>query len=124
MKIKIGILTAVLILAIATPTFAQFFKTGSDLIPHWQAYKATEGPSATSKQSHDSALFMGYVTGVCDAVLQTDINFAKATSDQMTVGQVSVIVGKYLDDHPEEWHLSGAVIVRKALRKAFVKKTP
>jgi hypothetical protein len=68
----------------------------------------------------DAGIFMGYVMGVSDA-MDKDTEYLLASPGKMTVGQVCSIVGKYLDNHPEEWHLSGAEIVRKALRDAFLK---
>jgi Rap1a immunity proteins len=37
-------------------------------------------------------------------------------------GQVDAVVGKYLDDHPEEWNQPASVLVYKALRSMFPPK--
>jgi len=55
------------------------------------------------------------LTGVADA--NQNLVPVGATKDQ-----ICAIVGKYLESHPEEWTQEGAVIVKKALIKAFQKK--
>ncbi len=59
--------------------------------------------------------FRSYVDGVVDAL--NGIKFC--TPDNGTSGQFSTIVGKYLQDHPEEWTEPGPEIVSRALSKPF-----
>jgi hypothetical protein len=109
----------ILLLTIAMPATAQF-KKGSDLVPIWRAYKKSTSKSITDNRN--SALFMGYVEGVTDALIMSDSELLGAIAESMTTARDCAIVGKYLDEHPEEWHLSGSVIVQKALRAAFIKR--
>jgi hypothetical protein len=110
----------ILLLTIAAPAMAQF-KKGSDLAPLWRSYKKSTSKSSSTDYRNNS-VFMGYVEGVTDALIMSDSELLGAIAESMTTDKACAIVGKYLDDHPEEWHLSGAVIVQKALRAAFVKK--
>ncbi len=42
-----------------------------------------------------------------------------------TLGQWLAVVGKYLDDHPEEWNLSAEILVYRALHAVWLgKKKP
>jgi Rap1a immunity proteins len=58
--------------------------------------------------------FFGYIQGVADA---TEKSYCKKTT--LSVQQISKIVLKYLDGHPEEWGQPAVVTVSKALKEAF-----
>ncbi len=122
MKTVSRILLVALMLAATSPVFAQF-KTGKELVKYWQAFqRATKSPSS-DQDCADRATFMGYVAAANDALLLVDADYALAVSqfNNLKVRQVCVMVGQYLDKHPEEWHLPGVVIAQKALRRAFLK---
>jgi hypothetical protein len=42
--------------------------------------------------------------------------------EDITVGQIGSIVGKYLKENPEKWTLPASVLVTQALQKAFPKR--
>ncbi len=115
---KVSIL--ILLLIIPAPAMAQF-KKGRDLVPLWQSYKKSASKSLITNYGNN-AVFMGYVEGVTDALIMSDNELLGAIAESMTTARACAIVGKYLDDHPEELHLPGAVIVQKALRAAFIKR--
>jgi len=62
--------------------------------------------------------FNGYVSGVSDAYDGTFLFVPPGVA----IGQLSRIVGKYLDEHPGELHLLAAAIVLKALVKVYPPK--
>jgi hypothetical protein len=43
----------------------------------------------------------------------------KGCSDDVTMGQMVLVVNKYLKDHPEDLNLPDALLVSAALSKAF-----
>ncbi len=69
----------------------------------------------------DSSFFVGYVTSVAD-VMSTNTPYGiKACLPylEMQNGQVVAVAKKYLNDHPESLHHSGASLVAIALHEAF-----
>lgn len=103
-------------IALASPASAAFV-TGNKLVPLWQAHQRIQkSEQLQSSDYQNSAVLMGYVQGVCDTY--DDL------PEGVTIGQLVTIVGRYLDTHPEEWHLPGSIIVRKAMTEAFVNKKP
>lgn len=62
-----------------------------------------------------SARFSSYIVGVHDAFDGTFI----CTPGTATVGTITAVVAKYLQENPAEWPQSGDRIVLKALTKAF-----
>jgi hypothetical protein len=59
---------------------------------------------------------VGYVVGVADA-LSSEKRFC--LSGASWTAQVVAVSRQYLRDHPEEWNLQPAAIVRRALIRAF-----
>jgi hypothetical protein len=59
----------------------------------------------------------GYCTGLVNGV--TNASPRVCPDEAVTTGQTLRVVVKYLEDHPEELHLDNAVLVEKALAKAF-----
>ncbi|MBE7496298.1 MAG: hypothetical protein HS117_15245 [Verrucomicrobiaceae bacterium] len=87
------------------------FYTGQWLINGWRA----------QKQRNDAvtqALFVGYVTGVSDAVS----NITWEPPPGVTIDQVVSVVGKYLEANPEMWNRPAPELIIESLKSAFPKK--
>ena len=63
------------------------------------------------------AQFQGYLQGVMDAKVSASEQFC--LPPRMKLGQIQAVVIKYLNDHPEQLHLSGDALVTSALMRAF-----
>ena len=59
----------------------------------------------------------GYCTGLVYGISNASPHVCP--DEEVTTGQETRVVLKYLQDHPEELHLDNAVLVEKALEKAF-----
>jgi hypothetical protein len=111
---KVLVLLGVLIM-VGTASWAQdtTFGTGQWLHDDWLAFqKVIGGDSPTDKEGVISAMYSGYVLAA--TVVMRDANWI-AIPAKSTVGQWAAVVGKYLDDHPEQWTLSAEVLVYRAL---------
>ncbi len=86
--------------------------TGITLVDLMRAYdKVAQGNPAADDYVYAST-FVGYVTGVCDAM---EISFPVQTKTT----QIVAIVAKYLKEHPELWAKPAAHLVRQAIIEAF-----
>ena len=63
----------------------------------------------------NSSVFMGYVRGLVD----TGDGVLFCPSDNVTVGQCSAVVAKYLENNPEKWNLAAQTLVIGAMQQAF-----
>lgn len=102
------------IIASAATTFID----GYELQTKWkEAQKISEGREGNYP---DASLYQGYVIGVADSLngIMFDIPLGVKRA------QVMAIVGKYLDDNPDEWNTAADSIVRNALEKAFPRSVP
>ena len=77
----------------------------------WRASKRIDEYNEKFGDVPLAARFIGYVTGVADAVFNIPTG--------ATVGQLLDIVGRYLESHPEQRHESGFVVVVRALGNVF-----
>ena len=103
-----------LLLTLAVAGHAEFF-AGNKLASDWQEYK--KYTAGVDYEVFAAYHYIGYVTGVTDVYCGViDI------PNGATVGQICSIVGKWLEDHPEEWNFTADVLVYRALLKAFGKK--
>lgn len=68
--------------------------------------------------ANSEAVFQGYVVGIVDS-LQKAGSSSVCMPARVTVGQVTAVAKKYLNDHPEDLHYSAAGLVTYALQKAF-----
>jgi hypothetical protein len=73
------------------------------------------GANATWPDISHGNLYRGYVWGA--AVVMNDAGWID--SGDVTNGQIYVVVGKYLDNHPEQWNLPAEVLVYRALYAAW-----
>jgi TonB family protein len=89
------------------------FGTGQWLHDDWLAFqKVAGGGSPTEQEGVISSMYIGFVLGATGVM--RDANWI-ATPANGTVGQWAAVVGKYLDDHPEQWTWPAEVLVYHAL---------
>ena len=84
---------------------------GNDLL-----LTCTENSKRMDGMSHDdfaSGYCLGFVQGA--SLSSSDI----CVPQDVTAGQGTRVVLKYLQDHPEQLHENSATLVRRALKKAF-----
>ena len=84
-----------LVFVAAIPAHAGFM-TGNELYELYKASIRAEQTSASNKDFRDANEYLGYVTGVWDTLE----GFAVCTSDSITRGQISDMVGEYLRKNP------------------------
>jgi hypothetical protein len=90
---------------------------GNDLVKNWKEYKKLD--EGRIHNVSDAGYFMGYVSGIVDA-FHSEFLFNPPYGS--TVGQLCSVVGKWLDNHPEEWNKPAGELVTKALQSAFLLK--
>jgi hypothetical protein len=111
-----------IIIALSTIVFSawgQAFESGIDnggtLHTYWLYYqKSNADPEAATKSDvFASSLYTGYVLGVVGLLWEPleVISIPRGVNN----AQIFAVVGKYLDEHPEEWHVGGGLIVFEAL---------
>ena len=94
------------------------FMAGYELVQTWGEYKRINDGTAEEGEPWLGSLFMGYVTGVCDATC-----YLFEIPSTATVGSICSVVGKYLDAHPERSHEPAFGLVLSALLEAFPKRS-
>lgn len=76
-----------------------------------------------SKDEFQQAFCLGYILGVADLDAMDGAAFPdrrrSCRAENVTNGQERDVVVKYLKDHPEERHVLAAILVVKAMAKAF-----
>lgn len=91
-----------------------FIYTGNDLancLPEY--HKASRGDKNTNYD--EATRFQAYVIGVFDTLDGRQFCSPKYTS----VKQITAIVAKYLESHPEHWNKPGPDIIVMALAESF-----
>jgi hypothetical protein len=83
--------------------------TGQWLHDLWQSYQKTS--FANQEEAAKSSIYTGFVSSGAQVML--DAGWLSASG--ITYGQMAAVVGKYLDDHPEQWNLDAEVLVYRAL---------
>ena len=63
----------------------------------------------------DAGFFAGYVSGVTETLN----GVIWCTTGNLPLEQLLSIVSKYLDQHPEQWHMSAQYIISIALAEAY-----
>jgi hypothetical protein len=61
---------------------------------------------------------IGYITGVADGLLRKSDNTI-CFVESMTIGQIVAVANKFMNEHPESFHLTAASHIDMALMKAF-----
>ena len=115
MAIMAGFVALLMILSVSLAE-AQFM-AGYELVQTWEEYKRINEGTVEEGDAWLGSLFMGYVTGVCDAIG----NLFELPST-VTVGQICSVVGKYLDGHPERCNEPAFGLVLSAMIEAFPKR--
>ena len=93
------------------------FMAGYELVQAWEAYNRVDEGKGRDGDLGLGYLYMGYVTGVWDA-----IGYLLEPPSTINVGQVCSVVGKYLDAHPERRLEPAFALVLSALLEAFPKR--
>ena len=94
------------------------FMAGYELVQTWEEYKRINEGTVEEGDAWLGSLFMGYVTGVCDATC-----YLFEIPSTATVGSICSVVGEYLDAHPERRHEPAFGLVLSALIEAFPKRS-
>ena len=110
---KIRLIALLASLFIVVPSFAQFWD-GNYLVTLMREHeKAVRSDTTTNFWSAGS--FSGFVIGVHDSQDQREF----CSPSNATVGQITAVVAKYLNAHPEQWNESAHALVRRALKEGF-----
>ena len=108
------LIAAMLCFTFAKNAQAGTFYMGNDLVETMPEYeKAERGAPRTDFVK--AGYFRGYVLGVNDVFS----GYVFCTPDSATISQVSAIVAKYVNTHPERWTVGASVLVTDALKEAF-----
>ena len=89
-------------------SFAQT-ERGTDLLPRLDALAAQNG-------GFDAGAGIGYVRGVADTLR---VSGALCTPERVSVGQLGMVVQKFLRDNPAQLHRDAAALTIKALMDNF-----
>jgi hypothetical protein len=110
-------LTIAIMLLLLSPVYGQFLD-GYRVYDNWKNYKRHQsdhseyqGMEEINRVSIQGAWFMSYVLGVVDA--------SHDCIPEIELDQLWLVVGKYLEEHPERLSLRGEIIVMEAINEAF-----
>ena len=122
---KVALPLSVLIFLLAfnfERSFAGVLETGSDLRDACGAIPPTakDLDSLTPMQGVKSMSCVGYISGVVDAWLLAGKPLCAPLKTSRS--EAALIVDKHIDEHPEELHLSPAVLVLRAMNHAWLCK--
>ncbi len=92
------------------------YKDGQKLKTEAYAYERTHRGMGSSDDGLDGMLFIGYVSGVTDAL---SMGGGICLPEDAKLEQIFFMVIKYIKNNPEKWHLSGVQIVYDALEPTF-----
>jgi hypothetical protein len=112
-------------LLLGNVSFGQF-DSGTRLNATCGSFLATkrQGYRGTTQQAYESGICQGFVVGVLDVTgieeLRGDERFTRlCLPSRLDQNAATEIVATYLEQHPEQRHLSGYEIVRMALAQSF-----
>lgn len=108
---KLFVLVVVLILVGAASWAQSNTGTGQWLHGLWINYQKIHTTDKDWSAIADAKEYMGVVWGA--AHVMRDANWIDL--EGTTQGQMWAVVGKYLDDHPEQWNFSAEALVYLAL---------
>jgi len=87
--------------------------SGNKLVDFWgEAKKDGEGKKCEAVKA---GVYWGYILGIAEAFNLTVFELPDPTETK----QLSAVVGKWLENHPEEWNKPAIELVIKALQTAF-----
>ncbi|MGE5089998.1 MAG: Rap1a/Tai family immunity protein [Candidatus Levyibacteriota bacterium] len=110
-----AVLCGLVLCGVAATAHAGFNIDGNKLQRYLAAYDRLEAGRGTFNDTGDSAMAIGYIAGISDA-LQGALLCPQPTVD---ITQEIAIVEKYLREHPEELEQRAILIIAKALAAAF-----
>jgi hypothetical protein len=108
------LLALTLSVCFAQGVMAQFMD-GTKLRQLSEANARMTGTNFFQQDPADSARFLGYLHGAADAEIYVTHCPPPGFSGTQLIG----VVNKYMANNPELWNMSGALIVKIALAKAF-----
>jgi hypothetical protein len=76
--------------------------------------RTENGYAPTIAEAFDVGVYTGYIYGIVEMAANEGLCLNRP--DLNNGKQTLYMVGKYLDNHPEEWNLSTVEIICKALR--------
>ena len=83
---------------------------GNQLADDWNAYN-------TDLKRPAAGRYMGYVLGVVDAYNGIEFSIPEGTQTR----QMCIIVGRWLEEHPETWEKAAVSLVKLALAEKYPK---
>lgn len=92
--------------------------SGNQLLRYYQAYESVVAKREKSPDLAGFALYLGYVRGAYE-VLQTSPQTAMCVDNSYTLEMIARVVGRYLEQHPQELNLPASFLVTKSLKDAF-----
>ena len=122
---------ACLLLMLGVTVAASAQVTAQALHDEWQSYQkfARDDPGMTASDYFATGAYMGYVRACLDSKDTYLYTFTALTGvhpreiwqlpENATAKQAFAVVGKYLDDHPEDWSGPASLVVATALIAAF-----
>jgi hypothetical protein len=111
MKPQTTILAAILGLTVLVSTPVSAESSCVRLHTYWTEYKKDENDTTKSWYAH--GFYGGYITGWADS--DTLLKFPKGASYL----QYAHVVGKWLENNPEKWHLSWGSCTFLAFKEAY-----
>jgi len=103
----------IILVLILTLGLQASFKSGNDLAKDKVEYEKPDNDK--TKIWYSSSAYINYIFGVHDSLEGIFI----CTPNNVTGRQIIAIVGKYIDNHPEEWNKSALYLVVPPLANAF-----
>ena len=104
------------LLLVISSTANASFMSGNNLMERYRSYKEYNAGNPSEEDLMLGMMYLGYVAGASDVLDNLEM-ICKPKG--MTVGQAAQIVGKYLDDNPQELHISAGTLVFKALSEHY-----
>ena len=113
---KIFVLVLATVLTMFRPAFADGYYTGSTLLNY-----CVDRSDMSTQQALDYSLCTGFLTAIASASRcgNSVHGFSALVPDNAKATQLSRIVVKWLNDHPEKLHVDGSYLVANAFQDAF-----
>ncbi|GAA0704587.1 Rap1a/Tai family immunity protein [Dokdonella soli] len=109
------LLSGALLTACAAAHASSSYVSAYDLHSQWQAEQRLASSTASTADGIDANRYTAYVSGVVDALDGASI----CIPDGVKLGQLVAMVGKYLDDHPDQWNQAASTQVLLSLWPRF-----
>jgi hypothetical protein len=106
---------AILALLSSAPVHAQFFN-GNNLMEFLREKKLVESENPGSNP-YRAGMYPGYVVGVYEALVITGLVCTE--NKEITIGQISSIIEKHLEENPARWSEPAFTLATEALVAAL-----